>query len=95
MSIADFEQILTLMPIPSSERSVLREGYSILLGMGWPPCYINWKMCVRGFAGMVPPYEGAESWTAYKREWAWADNRRLLPATNDAFGLSSSSVRAC
>lgn len=73
---AAFDQLLTLMPIPSKDRSIILDGFSALLGMGWPINYIDWKMCVRAFAGLVPPYEGTTTWTAYKREWAWADTKK-------------------
>ena len=76
MSIADFERLLTLTPVPAEERPLLRDGYSTLLRLGWPTTFINTRMCERAFAGLVPQYTGIQSWMAYKREWAWADNRR-------------------
>ena len=75
MSIADFEQLLTLMPMPKEERSVLREGYLKLLALGWPTHYINLRMCERAHEGLVRPYEGYFSWIAYRGEWAWNDTK--------------------
>ncbi len=82
MSIADFEQLLILMPIHRDERTVLREGYVTLVRLGWPTCYINWRMCERAQAGLIQPYQGVQSWLSYRREWAWSDSRRHnLPST--------------
>jgi hypothetical protein len=66
------------MPIQKKERSVLRDGYATLLGLGWPTCYIDWKMCERANAGLVAPYLGDESWRRYKDQWAREDFRRQL-----------------
>jgi hypothetical protein len=76
MSITDFEEFLTLMPIARRERSVLREGYATLLRLGWPTFYIDWKMCERACAGLVSRYKGGQSWTQYKEKWAAEDFRR-------------------
>jgi hypothetical protein len=76
MSIADFEQFLTLMPIARQERSVLREGYVTLLQLGWPTSYIDWRMCERACEGLVPRYAGEESWARYKKQWAHEDFKR-------------------
>jgi predicted N-acyltransferase len=76
MSIADFEQLLTLTLVPIEERQILRDGYTTLLRLGWPPNFINCRMCERAYAGLVPRYVDISSWDAYKREWAWADNKR-------------------
>jgi hypothetical protein len=76
MSIADFELFLTLVPIAREKRSVLREGYATLLKLGWPTSYIDWKMCERACAGLVPRYKGSESRARYKEQWAGEDFKR-------------------
>ena len=76
MSIADFELFLTLVPIARQKRSVLREGYATLLELGWPTSYIDWKMCERACAGLVPRYKGSESRARYKERWAREDFKR-------------------
>jgi hypothetical protein len=76
MSIADFEQFLTTQPSAKQERSVLREGYTTLLQLGWPTSYIDWKMCERACEGQVPRYQGIGSWAEYKKRWANEDFRR-------------------
>jgi hypothetical protein len=79
MTHAGFEQLLTLAlvhPVHTEERPLLRDGYTTLLKLGWPTTYINPKMCERAFAGLVPRYEGMQSWTAYKRDWAADDIKR-------------------
>jgi hypothetical protein len=76
MSIADFEQFLTLVPIARQKRSVLREGYATLLELGWPTSSIDWKMCERACAGLVPRYKIDEGWARYKEQWAREDFKR-------------------
>jgi hypothetical protein len=76
MSITDFELLLKVIPIEQKDRSALRDGYAILLRLGWPTHYINWKMCERACADLVPRYRGIASWIAYKEAWAYDDIRR-------------------
>jgi len=76
MSITDFELLLRAIPIEQKDRSMLRSGYAMLLELGWPTHYINWKMCERACADLVPPYKGTTSWIAYREAWASEDIRR-------------------
>jgi hypothetical protein len=76
MRIAEFERILTLVPIAQERRSVLREGYAALLGLGWPTFLIDWKMCERACAGLVPRYKIDDGWARYKEQWAREDFKR-------------------
>jgi hypothetical protein len=76
MGITDFELLMKLIPIEQRERTALRDGYASLLQLGWPTSYINWKMCERANANLVPPYRGIASWVQYKETWAWDDIRR-------------------
>jgi hypothetical protein len=76
MSLTDFELFLNVVPIARQDRSVLRDGYATLLELGWPTSYIDWKMCERACAGLVPRYTGAASWADYKKRWASEDIKR-------------------
>ena len=64
--------------VEKGQRSTLREGYATLLMLGWPTFHIDWKMCERACASLVPRYKGNESWKAYKETWAFEDFRRRL-----------------
>jgi hypothetical protein len=76
MSITDFEVLLKVIPIEQNNRSILRDGYATLLTLGWPTHFINWKMCERACADLVPAYGGIASWHAYKEAWAREDIKR-------------------
>ena len=75
MSIADFEQFLTLVPIARQKRSVLREGYAAHLELGWPTSYIAWKMCERAGTDLVSRYKVAKAGHGTER-WAGEDFKR-------------------
>jgi len=66
------------IPIEKDQLCTLREGYATLLALGWPTSHIDWKMCERACANLVPRYVGNESWKAYKDQWAFEDFRRRL-----------------
>ena len=74
MKIAIVIKRLRLLFVPKRERLVFREGYSVLIDLGWPTSILTDKMCDKAEAGAMRRYVGIQSWIAYKEEWEWAES---------------------
>ena len=74
MKIATVIKRLTLLLVPRQKRLSLREGYSVLVDLGWPTRIITCGMCDKAEAGVMRRYVGIQSWIAYKQEWEWAES---------------------
>lgn len=74
MSLADFEKMMNLCVIPEQERGDLRTGAALLERLGWPENYIDFAMCRRAAAGLVPRYESYSDYLAYKQKW-WSEDQ--------------------
>ncbi len=74
MKIATAIKRLTLLLVPNQKRLPLREGYSVLVNLGWPTRIITCSMCDKAEAGVMQRYVGIQSWIAYKQEWEWAES---------------------
>lgn len=74
MSLVDFEKLMDVCAVTDQEeRDELRRGAAILEGLGWPENYIDFKMCRRAAAGMVPRYETHSDYLEYKSRW-WSED---------------------
>ncbi len=63
-----------MLLVPREKRLRLREGYSTLVGLGWPTSIITCNMCDKAEAGVMRRYVGIQSWIAYKQEWEWEES---------------------
>jgi hypothetical protein len=77
--LAAVAKFLDLVKATPEERAVMLEGNEILLDLGWPSNYINWKMCERARQGLVPRYEGFQSWNDYRVRW-WKEDLDKHPS---------------
>lgn len=57
----------------NDEKATYLEGATILLGLGWPLNF-DYRMATRAIAGLVPKYEGLQSFFEYQAKWAKEDN---------------------
>ncbi len=86
MKIAIVIKRLTWFLVPKQKRLALREGYSVLVDLGWPASIITAKMCDKAEAGVMQRYVGIQSWTAYKEDWEYqprADGKTLYDKTTE------------
>jgi hypothetical protein len=75
MSLADFENLMDVCCVTDpKERDEMRRGAAVLLNLGWPENYIDFKMCQRGAAGLVPRYESYSDYLEYKKRW-WSEDQ--------------------
>ena len=74
MSLSDFEKLMDVCVIPEQERGDLRSGAAALERLGWPENYIDFKMCQRAAAGLVPRFELHSDYAAYKQRW-WSEDQ--------------------
>jgi hypothetical protein len=82
MKIAFVIKRLTLLMVPKQKRLRSREGYSVLVNLGWPPGIITSNMCEKAESGVMGRYVGVQSWIAYKEKWEWSE--RATAASGDA-----------
>jgi hypothetical protein len=64
--LAAYDKIMELAAIPVADRPKYRAGAEQLMDLGWPTNYIDFGMIDRYYRGLVPRYEGYQSFTAYR-----------------------------